>query len=318
MRHRTYRTAGAMYAATFIIGMTAVAIPPRITYAATAAQNIIMSPASVQVSAKPGQSVTGSFDTFDAGTEPFNYKVYAAPYRVQGQHYDPSFTSLPGKTDASTWLTITSNQTGTIKPKKHVRVTYTLSIPKDTAPGGYYAVLFAETIPDTTAQGVATTNRVGNILYITAEGAIRQAGSLQPASLPPVVFGSSLSLPTTVANTGGTHFTTTAYNSVTSLFGSTVFQDKASRYVLPETKRTIDATWKFRAPFGVYRIKQSADILGKRHTSPDRWIFVMQWWALAVLAAGIVLTGLWQLIRRRYNHKKEAAAHNAATPPRES
>jgi hypothetical protein len=283
-----------------------------VVHATATSQDIVMSPASSQLSARPGGTVAGDFDTINPGTTAFDYRVYVEPYWVRNAQYQPSFTSLPGKVNASKWLTIASGISGRIEPGMRAHVRYKIHIPLGTTPGGYYVALFAEAIPPPNSQGVVATNRVGSIVYITAEGQVRRAGKLNRVPLPHIIVGSTLSLPVTISNTGGIHFVTTTHTFVATVYGKSIFRAQTTRYVLPETVREIDAKWNVRAPFGLYHVDQSADIFGKRQVLPGCWIFIVQWWAIVLIVGGIMLLACGLVIRR---HQRKRSARRVALAP---
>ena len=258
-----------------------------VAQAADAPQNITLSPSSTELSALPGGSDQGTVDVINGGSTSFKFKVYTDAYSVTGLTYDPSFTPLPGHTDPSSWIHFTGPTTATIGSGQSVSVPYTLQIPAGTAPGGYYAVIFAETLPDAST-GVTSHSRVGDILYITAQGTVTESGTVKPTHLSPFVIGSSLPLSAQVENNGGLHFVSTVHLSlVNPLTKRAVYTADLQRYVLPQTTRQIGATAQVTAPIGIYKEEVSADILGQTQTLPTRWVVVVH--PIVLLAIPIII-----------------------------
>ena len=255
----------------------------------TSVQTVTLTPPSTELSIVPGGNADNSFDVINSGDTTYNLSVSAAPYYVEGVNYDPQFTLLPGRTDASQWVHITSSLNQTLASHKLVTISYTLRVPASTAPGGYYAVLFAETNPATTDNGVVIHNRVGDILYITVQGPVRSGGSLQGDSLPRVTTAASLPLSLLVSNTGGAHFMTSADLTVKNIYGKSVFHANLQRYVLPQTIRKISAVWDSGSPIGLYRIERSATVASAVHSLPEQWILVIQPWVLVLLGLLVVV-----------------------------
>jgi hypothetical protein len=252
----------------------------------TTSQNITMSPASTLLSAKAGTTVTKSFEILNSGGDSYDIVTSAAPYRVTGLEYSPNFTQLPGTTETSNWIKI-ANPSTVVGPQKAATINYSVTVPKNTAPGGYYAVLFAETRPNTETQGtgVVPRNRVGNILYITVEGPVETAGEAAIDSVSGFNYKTSIPLGFTVSNTGGIHFETTIKSVVKSITGKEVFSASIERYVLPQTKRYIAADWTPTSPIGYYTVSRSAIVAGKEKSFPDeKVLYIQPWVAVAVLA----------------------------------
>src|SRR5690606_12411943 len=116
----------------------------------------------------------------------------------------------PGTVDASKWITL-EQTTKSLSAQSSFLTNYTVTIPKDTAPGGYYAVIFAQTSREPSAQGgVTSLNRVGNIIYITVDGEVTINGDVTGSDVPGFTFNSYIPIGMKVSNTGGVHFETTA------------------------------------------------------------------------------------------------------------
>lgn len=258
--------------------------------AALQQQSITLSPASTPISLEPGGSQLNNISILNNGDTGYEVHVSTSPYHVVGVQYDPSFTQLQGTTDASAWVSV-SKTTLYVPAHETVVIPYTLTIPANTAPGGYYAVIFVETTSAAGA-GVQTHNRVGDVLYITARGKIREGGSLINIPIPHFTMASSIPLSVEVGNSGGVHFLTNVSFRLDNVFGKTVFAGSLERYVLPQTVRKVQLTWKTPA-FGMYRVSRSATIVGRTYSVPQQWIVVIHPWvvvALVVLCVLIVAT----------------------------
>lgn len=302
---KLFRRSYVISALSLVICVTAVVMSgSKVANAVTgsaAGQNITMTPSSTEVSVAPGSSKTDSFTVINQGKTDFNVTTYADPYHVKGVTYDPQFTPLAGTTDASKWVHMSAVKAQPLAAHKQLSVSYTVNVPKNTAPGGYYAVLFAETSPAGKSNGVVAHNRVGNILYITVEGAVKKSGSIKGLSVPFMSVSTEIPIGTEVSNTGGVHFITNASTSVFSVFGKKVFSANLKRYVLPQTTRKIEATWTNTAPIGLYRVERSATIAGKVQKLPNAWIFVIQPWVIAFFAV-LILIIVGEII---YRHKRK-------------
>jgi hypothetical protein len=225
---------GVMAAIVSVLGLTFSA--PEAHAQANTSQNITMSPASTLISVKAGTSIQKSFELLNSGGGSYNIVTKPSPYRVIGLDYTPNFTQLPGTTETSNWITV-DTPTVSLDPQKSATVSYTITVPKATAPGGYYAVLFAETRPETTSEstGVVPRNRVGNILYITVEGSVETAGDASIQNVGGFQYKASIPLGFTLSNTGGVHFKSTVKSVVKNITGKQVYAAELERFILPQT-----------------------------------------------------------------------------------
>ena len=113
---------------------------------AWAAQNITVSPTSIEQAVDAGKSVSGTTQIIDDGDTTYVANIYTTPYGVSGEDYNQSYQLQPGFNDASKWFHFdqTSYQ---LHPHQNIGIPYTITVPAGTGPGGYYAVIFAEAEP---------------------------------------------------------------------------------------------------------------------------------------------------------------------------
>lgn len=290
-----------------VIGLAIALIGQTPAHAQTAAsQAITLSPASTDITVDPGASVSKSVDIINSGSDVFNVTLSTSPYHVTGENYDPAFTQIPGTIDASAWVKL-STKSSAVGSNKVLTVPYTVTVPKSTPAGGYYAVVFAETSTDDAKTGVVSHNRVGNILYITVNGTIKSGGKLTGDSIPFIHFTGDLAIGMKVSNSGGTHFVSKAKYSVTDYSGNTVYTASSERYVLPQTEREFTTSWSPRSLFGVYTIHRDATIAGKVETLPDQKVVIINpWFLLAVVfLIGILIGVPYQRARQRRRSQRK-------------
>lgn len=278
----------------FVLALTLV---PQSAHAATPVKSITLSPSSTTITIEPPVSANRNITIINDGDTPYSVNLSVAPYRVQGESYDPVFTRTPGTTDASQWVAL-SQKSLTLEAHKSGTVDYTVSAPSNTAAGGYYAIIFAETAGSSDG-GVSARNRVGNILYITVDGQITQAGTLTDGGTPGFTFGNQTTLTAKVKNDGGVHFKSDVHFTVKNLFGSTALDTTASRYVLPQTTRLITQDFSPNGVGGIYKVSRSATVAGQQKALPDSWIVIIRPQLIPLLIFGLLtLTGFIVLFRR--------------------
>jgi hypothetical protein len=287
--------------ASLLVGvLVASALPAS---AAVDRQHITITPSSAELSIAPGQSESGDLSVINQGTDSFKIALATSPYHVQGIQYDPQFTQLPGTVDASKWVQLTVPSNTSLAPNDLIHIKYSVSIPSGTQPGGYYAVIFAESSPIGTTHGVVTHNRVGEILYITVKGKVNTSGKVLPVDMPFIDVNGSLPISLRVQNTGGLHFKTTYTATVTGIFGNRVFTQKDERYVLPQTERQITVNWTNNVPIGIYRVSRQATGPQGVMKLPDTWVIMVQPWVLLVLIV-LIAAFIVGLMRRSQRYRK--------------
>jgi len=272
-----------------IIGIASILLTGPSAHAADSLQLINVTPSSTALSVDPGASVKGSVDVINLGKNPFNVTMLTTPYQVAGLSYDPSFKQLPGTVNPSEWIHFTTATKNTLAAQKLSTVEYTVDVPKGTAPGGYYAVIFAQMDSVSTTTGVTTHSRVGDILYITVNGAVKKQGTASAPKIPSVITHTPVALKTIVSNEGGVHFQTNVTTNVNNLFNKTIFSHTANAYVLPQTERQLSTDWSPTAPLGIYRIERDVTLPNGTTTLPAQWVLVMKPWVIIVLIVMIIV-----------------------------
>jgi hypothetical protein len=291
----------ALFVSLLVAGILVLLNHSNVGASTSSGNSITITPSSTELSAPPGGSENSTFSVVNDGSTDYTMEVSVSPYHVVGVSYDPQFSVLPGTTDASKWIQLSGPATQDLGPGKVQNISYTLNVPANTAPGGYYAVIFAESIPPA-GKGVTALNRVGDIIYITVDGAVTKTGVVKTANTPLLVTGKSLSIGLIVQDTGGLHFLTNAHIKVTSLFGHVAFEANLQRYVLPQTQRLITSNWASLPVFGIYKINRSATVFGNTQNLPTEWVIIIRPWLLI----GIILVVLFIIalgIRKHKSHR---------------
>lgn len=271
---------------TFSVGQLATALT-------SGAQGITLSPASTQLTVPAGTAIQGSFEVVNSGEESYTVNLSVAPYRIEGVDYTPQFTQLPGTVETASWVSI-AGSSAQLNPHALARFNYTVSVPDNAAPGGYYAILFAETSPDETDEnsGIIPHNRVGSILYITVPGEVTTSGNLtaEPSSL--FVIQPNIPTGVKVSNTGGVHFVSEVTFTIRGITDKQLYQETFERYILPQTERRISTNWTPPYPIGIYSIERSAVIAGAVQTLPKQWVIYAQPWLVGLTLVIVAVTGL--------------------------
>src|SRR6266566_1593131 len=130
----------------YIAGLLLVTFLPSIASAANETV-VTASPSSVKLTLAAGSTYSGSVQITIRGSDSVQVKAYAEPFSVSGEDYKQSFVFQPGAVDASRWFNI-DPAPRTAKAGQPTLFPYTIKVPNDVGPGGYYATFFAQTVAD--------------------------------------------------------------------------------------------------------------------------------------------------------------------------
>lgn len=262
-------------------------------------EEITLSPATTQLSSQPGDIEEGSFKVINTGQTTFEYTLYARPYSVDTQAYDPNYSDTTERGNVYRWVQFDTTS-GTLKPGEEQEVNYTILIPDDTIPGGHYSVLFAETVPaeDEDAQFVVRTKRVGSVVRLTVGGDIDQQGRVVSQSIARLQFRPPLVSSALVENTGNVDYDAETRLTVKTVFGKQLYDETKAHVIYPDKPRQIERTWDNPAIIGLYRVEQTVTVLGQSSTE-SKLVLIMPRWALILLVILVLIGGIHVASRRR-------------------
>lgn len=260
-----------------------------------AGQAITITPTSNSPDITPGTTYKGSFEVLNQGGTAFAYQVYSAPYRVSGEDYTPDFTVLPDATNVAGWFKLASNG-GHITPGQTNAISYTITVPKNTTPGGYYAAIFAQTNYPKTANSITLNERVGEIFYIEAAGPVTKKGELlswQSAILQKPPLTATLRL----ENDGGVHYPATINVAVKDIFGRSKYTLNTTKEILPQTIRRVSVSWNTAPAIGLFKVTGSVSFLNQNKTLGTKWVLVMSQTVRLILIGILILVVLFIVFR---------------------
>lgn len=272
----------------------AVTVPADEASAATTDQaaiteSILITPVSKRYELKAGTTKTDTVKVFNDGREDYNFIVYARPYSVDNEEYEPNFISESRNTNAYKWVQF-EKASYFIKAGETVDVGYTIRVPEGAAPGGHYGVLFAETQPSENANGnaVKRKKRVGAIMYLTVDGKINRKGSLESIDTSFFQFTSPLRSSQRVSNSGNTDFQANTRTRVLDVFGRVKHDTQKEYTVLPETTRKMVSEWPGASWIGLYKVETNVKFLDTDRTSSS-YVLLVPVWVYATLT--VLITG---------------------------
>jgi hypothetical protein len=271
--------------------------------AASSIQKITITPTAIHEMLKPNSVTHGAFAVTNGGKGSLVFNLSAAPYSVKNYTYDPVFIPIPGRPNVASWISFSKTQ-GTLQPNQSVEVDYTVTVPQNTPPGGYYAVAFAET-PIQSASNLAGINlyqRVGYIFYIQIPGPAQKTGGvsgwdvkfLQQQSLTSTLF---------IEDSGSLDYMSAVHVNVQDIFGATKYSFNGQKVILPQTIRKVALNWGGAPPIAFFKIKGSVTVFGQSHNLPTKYVLVMSNYVRVIVAAilfvVIILPVVRYLIRRK-------------------
>lgn len=277
---------------------------------------LTISPSATKPNLKPGAILTGKLQIINQGQLPYEVTLYAAPYSVKTEAYTPDFSPIPGKPDASKWITLSTTR-GMVTAGQTMDAGYTLRVPANTPAGGYYAVVFAQTKEPANKQGVVVNERVGEIFYVAVEGPVKQSGKIlswQSNFLQTQPLTATLRL----ENDGGVHYASDIQFVVRDMFGNPKYTLNTEKEILPLTIRRIPFEWKDAPPLGLFKVGGTATVLGQTEKLNTKYVLVMSPTiriVVLILLGMLIMFYFGRTVGKRRRRKAAGADSNKSNQP---
>ena len=279
------------------------------------ANHMQVSPASQQLGTlKPGEIKQGSFRVQNIGTNAFDFKIYAAPYSVSNESYDPTFDASSDYTKISNWFTFNTTS-GHLDPNSEATIEYTVKVPQNAPGGGQYASIMVENASsENSSNTIREVTRIGMLIYSHIDGKINHCTKILENSLPFILFNPPISGTSRVENCGNTDEDVKYVLRVFPFFSKeevyTNEENPTYRTTLPNTKRLSKETWEKSPGIGIFWVEQDITF-GSAHNTSRKLVILCPIWLIVLLVLFILSVIFW-LVSKKYENKKS----NTKSAPR--
>lgn len=270
-------------------------------------ERLTLSPAVSKPSLKAGTAHEDAIEVINDGTTDYTFTVYSAPFSVKDEAYDPDFVTINERTRSFEWVQF-GQEVYALKAGERVKVPYTIAVPQNAAPGGHYSVIFAEAQPAKNSQ-IARKKRVGNLLYMTIEGDVKEAGYVEDVSLPLLYAKPPIITDIRMTNTGNVHFEANLQTTYRSIFGKQYLTYNQEVIIMPGTTRRVPMTWEKPPTFGVFRVQSKATFLGNTEQLETKYVILLPM-PVRIAFAVVLLVGIAALVLRKKQQKKNTKSND--------
>jgi len=216
---------------------------------------LTVSPAKIEIAADPGQTVSGEIELFNEQIDAKEFFTSTENFESRGDSGAPYFIGANG--GLATWISI--NDKVGINSGARVVVPYTISVPSNTKPGGYFAAIFFGTQqPKGTGGGEVTIGgKIGVLVLLRVNGDVSESAGLVDFggkegqrffSTTPVNFEYGFN------NAGGDRTVPRGEIVVRNTFrlkSATLLANEREGSVLPSSTRRFEITWGNKPVEGV-------------------------------------------------------------------
>lgn len=273
-------------------------------------ERITMSPAVTKPSLVAGEKATGKLTVINDGSIDYTFLMYARPFSVDGENYNPNYTVVNRQTEAYQWVEFSRSKVE-LKAGERTEISYTVQTPKDARAGGHYAVLFAETQPpEGEPASVARKKRIGTLLYMTVDGDLIEKGKVESWQADLIQTKAPLNTDLRLRNSGNVHFQADLSANYINLFGKKRFTLNQELLVLPGTTRRVPVTWQDSPYMGIYKVSGNVSFLDKKETLPEKYVVLSQPLPVIASAAGVIALVIVSIVfkKKRAKSSKKSRA----------
>jgi uncharacterized membrane protein len=175
--------------------------------AASPDASVTISPPIFDLTMNAGETQTKTLEIMNGGGSTMAYSVSVNGMTAGNETGGAAFTPVSDN-DLSGWITV-SPDTLILDPDKSGKITLTIKIPKNAAPGGHYATVFTTSEPGKIegGSGIGTAQMVGAHVLVKVTGNVILSASVAEFSTPHARFaqGESVDFTVRVKNDGNVH-----------------------------------------------------------------------------------------------------------------
>lgn len=206
----------------------------------------IISPV-VEVTVDPGTVQQGVVKVYNETDHDLDVKATIEAVRYSDESGQITFDNE--RPTFLSWITLERTSL-TLQSRQAAIVPLIVQVPKNAAPGGYYAVVFWQEIPSANQdeKNVSINGRVGTLVYLTVTGDIIEQAAISSFGLDSsrkVVLGLPLNFSARVANQGNIHLQPFGKITLTNWLGqkNEVPINQERRSIIPNNTRRFDVVW---------------------------------------------------------------------------
>lgn len=207
---------------------------------------LTLSPARFEIETSAGNTVTGEVILLNEQSEAKTFYSSFENFEANGDTGTPNF--VPGNEGLASWMTTDSSVT--LNPGEEKKLTFSISVPSDARPGGYFAALFWGTTPvESSTNNISVGARIGMLVLLRVSGDVEERGGISEIDTESgeVLFSS---LPVAITylftNDGDDRLNPTGMVVIRNVFGIKVAELDANPTdgnILPRSSRKYKVDW---------------------------------------------------------------------------
>ncbi|KKP98269.1 MAG: hypothetical protein US71_C0012G0024 [Parcubacteria group bacterium GW2011_GWD2_38_12] len=212
---------------------------------------LTISPVRMEISGDPGQTLQGELELLNEQKESKTFYSSAQNFEARGESGAPYFLPDTSKGLAS-WIKV--QESVTLKPDERKTIPFSIEIPRNTEPAGYFAAILWGTSPPQTQGGGEVTigGKLGVLILLSVSGETQEGGGLLEFKTEGGKFLTSLPITFNYrfSNDGSQRARPEGRLKVKNIFGGTSAMLSANSSlgnILPKSIRKFEVVWKTKS-----------------------------------------------------------------------
>lgn len=219
---------------------------------AESSSTLKIAPSIFEVTLNPGEIQTQKVTLANLSATPVNISSEIDNFSSATTEGAPQF--VPSKTGVANWINLKESNFS-LSANEEKSVSFTISVPENTEPGGYYGAIFFKETPvqvnDNRQLGVV--NQIGTIILITVSGPVTKSGEILSFTGPKFPSHGPINFSVLFKNTGTVHYKTKGKIILYRGNKNIGEINLAEHLVLPQNLRSWQAKWPTIYRFGKFR-----------------------------------------------------------------
>jgi uncharacterized membrane protein len=282
---------------------------------------LVVAPARQQVNIDPGNTISLVTKFFNEGVSPLAGNVKVVDFIVTDSEGSPKFLynqNLSNRFSGASWVKLSSDKIA-ISPGGVAKVQYSISVPKDAAPGGHYVAIYFEPVgllgqeTNQEAQNaLAVIPRIASLVYIRVNGPISEMALVKKFLTPGFIQYGPVEIEAEIANRGDYHITPKGQVVLKDIFGNVISQKSLEEVnIFPDASRVYNLSLGPKLLIGKFRVELAASYgeagMGLSAVS-TLWAFPIVYLLAIVLAVMIIVLlvmFIWKKIKEKQSKLEE-------------
>ncbi len=217
------------------------------------ASAVTFSPPTFDLRARPGQVLTQKLKLRNEASRPVSVAMTSASFAAKPETEASGIPDLYPADEIrdgrglGPWISFEHSK-ATLLPGERAEVSFSVSVPSEAEPGGYFGAVVMNALADEAAKEAGVTGAAAALVLLTVDGDVVEDLQLQEYAVPAVSASLPVRFEALLANKGTVHerpygevTIRNAFGQVTAVLAMNRAENKS---ILPSTSRRFSAEWK--------------------------------------------------------------------------